>query len=570
MVQRTVLVFLLLIAVLAPAMLSFLAWWNRRQPGIYWFAVHSGFVAVWVFATLTSLVADTEATTIWFGLISNSLTLGITLSWFLFIITYLGYGPRLPERFGTVTVFGVGAAYVALYLVPFTRQFLATDIAATQWSGFLVYNAESTPVSTLVLAIGLVLFLAGLSLLFQRVVTGNRFHLVQAALLATAISLPLFAGLILGFAPALPRGAPVPQVAIVSSICLYVFALQRYDFFELTPATERIGIERAFESLGVGILIAGRDGTVLETNKTGCAVFDRNRGQLLGRRVDDLLETLAVEPDSLPAQVEIENRYYWITESPVTDDTDTTIGRSVLCVDVTDQRLSEQRIDVLDRILRHNIRNKLNVVTARVTMAIERSDDEQLTEMLAEADGAARELLSSSDKAREFEVAVQSATRETVALGDLVEECRHNLTDVAGETAVQSDIPTDIALKTNRRLLALVISNSLESALVHGTADTTVRVSASQTPDGVAVEIVDDGPAIPAHEIAAINDGEETQLSHSSGIGLWLVRWAVPRLGGHVTFQQREPGTQIKLTVPDQSVTEPAESTITDYPATID
>lgn len=54
----------------------------------------------------------------------------------------------------------------------------------------------------------------------------------------------------------------------------------------------------------------------------------------------------------------------------------------------------------------------------------------------------------------------------------------------------------------------------------------------------VEVGVADDGPGIPDHERAVLEDGRETPLEHGSGLGLWIVVW---KSGGAVEFEPNDP-----------------------------
>lgn len=69
------------------------------------------------------------------------------------------------------------------------------------------------------------------------------------------------------------------------------------------------------------------------------------------------------------------------------------------------------------------------------------------------------------------------------------------------------------------------------------------------------VVIVDNGPGLPDSEREVLEAGEETPLTHGSGIGLWLVYWTVTYAGGEVTIEDRSPrGTRVTVTLPCASV----------------
>jgi len=62
----------------------------------------------------------------------------------------------------------------------------------------------------------------------------------------------------------------------------------------------------------------------------------------------------------------------------------------------------------------------------------------------------------------------------------------------------------------------------------------------------------DDGPGLSEFDRDVLESGEAIEpLSHGSGLGLWLVYWAVERSGGDISVADREPrGTEIAVRLP--------------------
>jgi signal transduction histidine kinase len=107
----------------------------------------------------------------------------------------------------------------------------------------------------------------------------------------------------------------------------------------------------------------------------------------------------------------------------------------------------------------------------------------------------------------------------------------------------------------NARLLSVAVENLLENAVEHNDADrprVDVAVDPATGDDRYTrLSVADDGPVIPEPELAVLRKGVETPLEHGSGIGLWLVHWAVTAAGGDVTFERTEPrGNVVTLVLP--------------------
>lgn len=107
----------------------------------------------------------------------------------------------------------------------------------------------------------------------------------------------------------------------------------------------------------------------------------------------------------------------------------------------------------------------------------------------------------------------------------------------------------------------MFLGQALENAIIHNdrpTPEVTINIRQSiedRTGEWVKVVIGDNGPGIPENEQKTIESGEETQLQHGSGFGLWIVYWAVSLLGGEVTLEDNSPrGTRVILNLPKESV----------------
>ena len=91
--------------------------------------------------------------------------------------------------------------------------------------------------------------------------------------------------------------------------------------------------------------------------------------------------------------------------------------------------------------------------------------------------------------------------------------------------------------------LALALSELLENCVAHAGPDVRVRVAADHDGERVALRVADDGPGIPENERAVVTgESEITQLTHASGLGLWIVKWICQACGGRLRFEDSPLG----------------------------
>jgi PAS domain S-box-containing protein len=225
----------------------------------------------------------------------------------------------------------------------------------------------------------------------------------------------------------------------------------------------------------------------------------------------------------------------------------------MLIQEITGRRERRQQSEVLHRIMRHNLRNDLTVVIGRIKILLEELDG-------AAADHAeivrenAENLLNTIEAAADArDVIGRDIVRKPIDVVSLLREEIEAIEDTfAGR--VETDLPdsrTVLADTPLRHGFQHLLANAVE----HNDTDEpelAVRVTDAVDREGwVAIEIEDNGAGIPADEIEVLTAGEETELHHGSGIGLWVVHWVVTRYGGELAFEHPpEGGSLVRITLP--------------------
>ena len=227
-------------------------------------------------------------------------------------------------------------------------------------------------------------------------------------------------------------------------------------------------------------------------------------------------------------------------------------GSVIVTHDVTDLRNHKRRLSVLDRVLRHNLRNRMNVILGYAEELADHSDP-AVTEFGAEIRESAADLLELSESARRFESVISGkaeATRSVDIVG-LLEEAAGSVRADYPEVSVSLDAPEEALVRANETF-ELAVEELLENAVRHDDpAGLAVEMSVSVGDDDVEVRVTDDGPTLPEVYRRALSAGTESPLEHTQGLGLWLVRWTAESLDGEFQVEARDPqGTVITLSLP--------------------
>lgn len=230
-------------------------------------------------------------------------------------------------------------------------------------------------------------------------------------------------------------------------------------------------------------------------------------------------------------------------------------GQSLLLAslrDVTERKRREQRLQVLNRIFRHDLRNEGNVIQGHADILCDELAGSDMEPDVTEIQETIDDLLNLSGKVRRIQDVLDREQVRPRQLSELLDEQRSVYERRFPASTIDIDSPPQDAIVGQR--LRVALREIVENACEHNDPDVHVEISAEIIADEkVRLTIEDDGSGIPDHERKVIRTGDETQLTHGSGVGLWVVRWIIDSLGGTLTIEDADPhGSLLSITLPPE------------------
>ncbi|MFB6068352.1 MAG: PAS domain S-box protein [Halobacterium sp.] len=326
------------------------------------------------------------------------------------------------------------------------------------------------------------------------------------------------------------------EIAAISGDALWMFDADWSELLFVNPAYEEI--------YGMSVEeIKASPGAFLETIHPDdvAAVEDAMERLSAGNPVD-------VEYRVNPG--ENYKRWVWVQGQPITRD-----GEVVRIVgftrDVTDRKRRERQLFVMDNLLRHNLRNDLNVILGTAEL-IEESVPE-VGDRTAVIRRTAEDLLQSAQKQRQIiELVTAQERRERIDLQEVVSESIATVRERHPNATISIKALDAVSVRGRPELNVAVIE-LLENAIRHSAAaNPTVEVRLQQVGHHAELTVEDSATPIPPVEAAVLKgEHEMTDVYHSSGLGFWLVYWSVELSNGDVTVHSEDGrGNRITVSLP--------------------
>jgi len=576
---------LVFLAAVVASGVALFAYFFRDTHGARYLALLMAAVSVWAFAEGMALASPPlDGKTVWTK-VAWSVSGLVPVAWLGTVLAHADRDWRLDaRRVGALLVEPL--AFLGLVWTNDGHSLVWTDFSTDVVGGYVVLTREfglafwaHTAYCYLVVAVGCVVLV---ELNFR---ANRRFRWQNTALLLAAC-VPLLANAASVFKLVGPQYDLTAIGFVVTGVAVAV-GLFRKDLLAVAPATRKLGRETVVTDMDDEVIILDDADQVVDLNPAAERLLGTTTDEAVGEPLDSVHPSLGgAVADRATGQTELELeidrmggiRYYDARVSTLGGTYGAASGRVVSLRDVTDRRQREQRLDVLNRLLRHNLRNEMNVVGGNVELLAEELDvaDPAIRQRLDYIEETIETMVERGEKIGRLSRDLDDDGAERVPLAPTVQDAVSRVRERDPGATVTVDVPDGLVVAGGRSL-ELAVRELVENAIEHTDGDAVVDVSATETgrdtgaaPDGgtdtgsrpregyVELRVADDGPGIARQERAVIEKGRETALEHGSGVGLWLVVWAVREYGGTVSFADRDDGTTVLVRLPGERTTESA------------
>ncbi|MFW5937466.1 MAG: ATP-binding protein [Halanaeroarchaeum sp.] len=482
------------------------------------------------------------------GLYVVGLIAGIVavLSWLYFSAAYSGRSPRsAPYRYAVVSV--VALLVVVKVTNPWHQWYYSATMASEPFAHLAIQYGL---VHWLAMGFSYSLAFVGFYMLVERFAqAGVNTRALEVLVLLTALPLGLdVLGLVTPWL--LPLTYEPLGVAAFAVGTLHIY-FERFQTVQLAADVDD------------PVVVLDGAGRIASTNERAKRLYPdiaEHLGQPLAEVAPALQDAIGTD-DILPVVDGDDTRYFQVSTTPfVSGGTET--GRVVILSDVTEreryrrdlERKTEQ-LQLLNRIVRHDIRNEMSVVIGWGEV-LEESVDPEGEDALDRLLGAANHVVDLTDRTREFIQALDEDDRpemQNVGLCDLLhtEIEKQRTAHPDAEIAIEADCE-DVTVRANE-MLASVFRNLVGNAIENVDRDPAViDVSVEKEEASAVVRVADNGPGIPdEHKDRIFQMGEKGPQSSGSGIGLYLVKTLVDGFGGSVRVEDNDPrGSVFVVTLP--------------------
>jgi signal transduction histidine kinase len=393
-----------------------------------------------------------------------------------------------------------------------------------------------------------VLVVVGLGFILRVFLTGSQLSRKQAGILFAGATVPLVANVAFTVGASPLPGFDFTTLSFTVTGVMFALALFRYRFLELGPVAREVMLDE----MGDGVVVLDGGGEVVDYNDPATEIL--SPPPVTGVSFDDRYPTLSGDGqgETLTTTVDGRPRDYDVRRRTLTNHRGEVVGGLVALRDVTVLKEHQQRLTVVNRVLRHNLRNEMNLVRGyadRIATETDGATAERARDVAAIAD----DLVALGEQARRIDttLAGSAAERRPVDAVEVIEDvCDRHRERASGATLTVDGPERASVLVGDEGVLASAVSNVIENAIEHNdTEEPRVAVAVECDNDVVHVHIADNGPGIPEMERDVLEKSEEAPLEHGSGLGLWLVHWAVTRSGGDLSFAENTPrGSVVTLT----------------------
>jgi PAS domain S-box-containing protein len=240
----------------------------------------------------------------------------------------------------------------------------------------------------------------------------------------------------------------------------------------------------------------------------------------------------------------------WVRGQPIREDGEV-VRLTGFTRDITRRHRRERQLYVMDNLLRHNLRNDMNVILGAAEMIEEAAPEVADRAEVIRQTGS--DLLASAEKERDvIDFLVSDAMPTQIDLVEAVDVAVATISERFPTATINRTLP-DSASASAVENLGIVIVELIENAIRHSDGDhPTVSITVEERAETTELVVVDECPPFPDNEVNVLTGEQEmSNVYHSTGLGLWLVYWGVELSDGDIAVERMQTGgNRIRIALP--------------------
>lgn len=358
-------------------------------------------------------------------------------------------------------------------------------------------------------------------------------------------------------------------------------------------AYQKARTEALIQSIGEGVIAVDKDGKVIMVNKTTEELFNYYEEDILGKSYSDLFtlyneDDEPIPKDNHPLIQSLKNKknshatdYFFhdynnkpvpvaTTASSVELDGEN-IGSIEVFRDITEEKAVAKAKDEFLSLASHQLRTPLGAIRWYSERLLKTSrmkeKNRKYLETIYEDSARMSSLLTDYLNVSRLELGAKEINVSENKLDDIIEKVLDDVKPLIKDKKLQvkRNYEKDICIKTDARLLEMIVQNLISNAVKYTEENDSVTISASpysgndsSLKPGTMINVEDTGIGIPEDEQRKIFTKlfRAYNAQHSSkegtGLGLYSVKTATDKLNGIIWFESKPgKGTHFAVTLPD-------------------
>ncbi|PTD93349.1 hypothetical protein C9439_08025 [archaeon SCG-AAA382B04] len=233
-----------------------------------------------------------------------------------------------------------------------------------------------------------------------------------------------------------------------------------------------------------------------------------------------------------------DGRHWLITGAPAKNHKGKITGAVEITINITERKESEDRKEFLNSLVRHNVKNKIQVAEGYLNLLQEKELQEEEERYIQRSLKALRKSEKVTDKVKTL-LDVEEIELRKRDINKILDNAISEVKDLAEKRGFE--LKTEIEEKevVACDLCEKVFSNLIENSIKHSGGDK-VKIVAKEKKDNFVVSIRDNGKGIPDENKDKIF--EKGFSSDGTGLGLYLVKEIVETNEGKIEVKESDLG----------------------------